>query len=93
MKYPFIIFYRSNSNAAYDKFFFDNNAKLNCTVQITNKLVNVNKIYSANYHLLIILDDEVNTNIYIEALHDKKLLKLTKTDFLDVAFFNSIVNI
>ena len=92
MKYPFIIFYRSNSNAAYDKFFFDNNAKLNCTVQITNKLVNVNKIYSANYHLLITLDDDVNTNIYIEALHDKKWLKLTKTDFLDVAFFNSIVN-
>ena len=92
MKYPFIIFYRSNSNAAYDKFFFDNNAKLNCTVQITNKLVNINKIYSANYHLLITLDDDVNTNIYIEALHDKKWLKLTKTDFLDVAFFNSIVN-
>ncbi len=92
MKYPFIIFYRSNSNAVYDKFFFDNNAKLNCTVQITNKLVNINKIYSANYHLLITLDDDVNTNIYIEALHDKKLLKLTKTDFLDVAFFNSIVN-
>ena len=92
MKYPFIIFYRSNYNAAYDKFFFDNNVKLNCTVQITNKLVNVNKIYSANYHLLITLDDEVNTNIYIEALHDKKWLKLTKSDFLDVAFFNSIVN-
>jgi len=92
MKYPFIIFYRSNSNAVYDKFFFDNNAKLNCTVQITNKLVNINKIYSANYHLLITLDDDVNTNIYIESLHDKKLLKLTKTDFLDVAFFNSIVN-
>ena len=92
MKYPFIIFYRSNYNAAYDKFFFDNNVKLNCTVQITNKLVNVNKIYSANYHLLITLDEDVNTNNYIQELHDKKWLKLTKSDFLDIAFFNSIVN-
>jgi glycosyltransferase involved in cell wall biosynthesis len=92
MKYPFIIFYRSNSNASYDKFFLDNNEKLNCTVQITNKLVNVNKIYSANYHLLITLDEDVNTNNYIQELHDKKWLKLTKSDFLDIAFFNSIVN-
>ena len=28
MKYPFIIFYRSNSNAAYDKFFFDNTCNI-----------------------------------------------------------------
>ena len=38
MKYPFVIFYRDDRNSAYDKFFFDNNSKLNCTVQITNKI-------------------------------------------------------
>ena len=53
MKYPFIIFYRNELDADCDKFFIDNNKKLNCTVHITNKVSTLNKIYSANYHLLI----------------------------------------
>ena len=86
MKYPFIIFYRNDDNAAFDKFFIDNNPQLNCTVQITNKIGKVNRIYSANYHLLITLEDIKNDII------NNKWLKLTPQDFLNVSIFNDLVN-
>jgi len=87
MKYPFIIFYREDKDAHIDKFFLDNNSLLNCTVQITNKITKINKIYSANYHLLITLHNEI-----AELNSNKKYIKLTKSDFLDVKIFNELVN-
>jgi glycosyltransferase involved in cell wall biosynthesis len=92
MKYPFVIFYRDDRNSTYDKFFFDNNSKLNCTVQITNKINKINKIYSANYHLLITLDEENNDHLCIDKMYSKKWIKMDKQGFLDVSLFNSIVN-
>ena len=86
MKYPFIIFYRNDDHAEYDKFFIENNKQLNCTVHITNKISTLNKMYSANYHLLITLDD-------IEGFNgNKKWIKLPKTRVCDITYFNDIVN-
>ena len=83
MKYPFIIFYREDKDANLDQFFLDNNSLLNCTVHITNKIEKMNNIYSANYHLLITLHNEIAY---------KKHIKLTHSDFSDVKTFNELVN-
>ena len=93
MKYPFIIFYRNDYYSYLDKFFFDNNSKLNCTVHITNKVEKANKIYSANYHLLITLDETISdftVQMYKEPHY--KWLKLTTDDFTNVHTFNELVN-
>jgi glycosyltransferase involved in cell wall biosynthesis len=86
MKYPFIIFYRNELDADCDKFFIDNNKKLNCTVHITNKVSTLNKIYSANYHLLITLDN------FEDFYGNQKWIKLTKLDLNNVSVFNELVN-
>ena len=93
MKYPFIIFYRNDYYSYLDKFFIDNNSKLNCTVHITNKAEKVNKIYSANYHLLITLDETISDfkeKMCKEPMY--KWLKLTTDDFTNVDTFNQLVN-
>jgi len=95
MKYPFIIFYREDKDSALDQFFFENNALLNCTVHITNKISKMNRIYSANYHLLITLHNEIAHEIDVdikEISDNKKYIKLTKSDFSDVKIFNDLVN-
>lgn len=93
MKYPFIIFYRNDYYSYLDKFFIDNNSKLNCTVQITNKVEKANKIYSANYHLLITIDETISdftVQMCKEPMY--KWLKLTTDDFTNVDTFNQLVN-
>ena len=94
MKYPFIIFYREDKDSNLDQFFITNNAKLNCTVHITNKIEKINRMYSANYHLLITLYNEINDEIADDfgQSFGKKWLKLTSTDFQNVDIFNNLVN-
>ena len=88
MKYPFIIFYREDKDSSLDKFFIENNAKLNCSVYITNKIGKINRMYSANYHLLITLSE----NEIKDFGNSKKYMKLTYKDFQNVDTFNSLVN-
>ena len=61
MKYPFVLFYREDSNAFIDDFFLKNNDKLQCTLNIINKKEKMNKIYNTNYNLLVIFDRESKT--------------------------------
>ncbi len=86
MKYPFIIFYRNEFDSDCDKFFIENNKHLNCTVQITNKISTLNKMYSSDYHLLVTLDDI--TDFY----GNKKWIKITKSVLDNVSIFNELVN-
>lgn len=94
MKYPFIIFYRQDKDANIDKFFIKNNPLLNCTVHITNKIGKLNNIYSANYHLLITLHNEIADEIadIKELTGFKKHIKLKTSDFSNVNIFNELVN-
>ena len=58
MKYPFVLFYRDDSNAFIDDFFHKNNKLLQCTMHIINKKEKINKIYNTNYQLLVIFDKD-----------------------------------
>ena len=87
MKYPFIIFYREDKDSNIDQFFIENNAKLNCTVHITNKIGKINRMYSANYHLFITLENDI-----ADFTNKKKHMKLTNNDFQNVDTFNDLVN-
>ena len=94
MKYPFIIFYREDKDSNIDQFFIENNAKLNCTVHITNKISKVNRMYSANYHLFITIsenENEIKKEI-ADFTNKKKHMKLTNNDFQNVDIFNDLVN-
>jgi glycosyltransferase involved in cell wall biosynthesis len=92
MKYPFIIFYREDKDSNLDQFFIENNAKLNCTVHITNKISKINRMYSANYHLLITFANEIATNGLSYFGNNKKHMKLTSLDIQNVDTFNALVN-
>ena len=92
MKYPFIIFYREDKDSNIDKFFIENNAKLNCTVHITNKIGKINRMYSANYHLLITISEKEIKKEIADFGNSKKYMKLTYKDFKNVDTFNDLVN-
>ena len=98
MKYPFIIFYREDKDSNLDQFFIENNAKLNCTVHITNKISKINRMYSSNYHLLITFANEISTNgIAVNEItgifgNNKKHMKLPSLDIQNVGTFNDLVN-
>jgi glycosyltransferase involved in cell wall biosynthesis len=57
MKYPFIVFYRSEKYFKIDSFFIENNEKLNCTVFITDNKNDLNKLFDSNYQILITYGD------------------------------------
>ena len=92
MKYPFIIFYREDKDSNIDQFFIENNAKLNCTVHITNKINKVNRMYSANYHLFITISEKEIKKEIADFTNKKKHMKLTNNDFQNVDTFNDLVN-
>lgn len=92
MKYPFIIFYREDKDSNIDQFFIENNAKLNCTVHITNKISKVNRMYSANYHLFITISENEIKKEIADFTNKKKHMKLTNNDFQNVDTFNDLVN-
>ena len=57
MKYPFIVFYRSEKFSKIDSFFIENNEKLNCSVFITDNKNDLNKLFDSNYQILITYGD------------------------------------
>ena len=64
MKYPFVVFYRSEKFSKIDSFFIENNEKLNCTIFITDNKNDLNKLFDSNYQILITYGD--NEEEYVE---------------------------
>ena len=58
MKYPFVIFYRLPKYSSIDTFFYDNNAKLNCTIYFISNDLRLNKLFNPNYQILITYGDD-----------------------------------
>jgi glycosyltransferase involved in cell wall biosynthesis len=102
MKYPFILLYRDDENSEIDGFFSENNALLQCTVNVINKTEKLNKIYSSNYQLLVIYDktledltsDDLKTKV--KTKYNLSDLILIRTIFLSkipiLNAFNDTVN-
>ena len=57
MKYPNIIFFRLNQYNNIDEFINKNEDKFNCTLNITEDINELNKLYNTNYHLLVTYGD------------------------------------
>ena len=98
MKYPFILFYRNDNNKAIDDFFYENNNKLHCTINIINKKEKLNKIFNPNYHLLILYDNSIK-NITIDFIKEEYnipshllLRTIFMNDLKNVDNFNKIIN-
>ena len=53
MKYPNILFFRSETYAAIDTFLSVNEEKLNCTLNFTSDPEEVLKMFDCNYHILV----------------------------------------
>jgi len=98
MKYPFLLFYRDDSNKAIDNFFTENNNKLQCTINIINKKEKINKIFNTNYNILILYDNnikDITIDFIIEEynIHRKLLLRtIFMSEIKTVDDFNKIVN-
>jgi glycosyltransferase involved in cell wall biosynthesis len=103
MKYPFVIFYRSNKYSYIDSFFLKNSSLLDCTIYIANSINNIKKIYDSNFHLLITYGesfsneykDEILTYISTDILQSRhmhinleEMLIITKS----ISQLNKIIN-
>lgn len=98
MKYPFVLFYRDDSNAFIDDFFRENNVKLQFTLHIINKKEKINKLYNTNYQLFVLFDKNIN-DISVDDLKknyniDNTLLLRTLliSDLTNVDNFNKLIN-
>jgi len=90
MKYPFILFYRNDSDAAIDLFFAENNALLSCTIHIVNNLEKLNKIYNSNYQLLIVYNpSKIVTPVLTDTIAIRTLFLQQITS---ISAFNELVN-
>jgi len=58
MKYPYIIFYRFEKYNSIDKFFIDNNEKLDCSLFFTSDKEDLNHLFNPNYQILITYGDD-----------------------------------
>lgn len=99
MKYPFIIFYRSEQFNSVDNFFIQNADRLDCSVFITNSLEDVKNIHNSNYHILITYGDDyyvyknelltiISENMLIRHIHAEP----DTTIFSNVNEFNATLN-
>jgi len=57
MKYPNILFFRHSYYKDIDSFFYKNNENLLCSINLTDKKEDLNKLYNPNYPLLITYGD------------------------------------
>jgi glycosyltransferase involved in cell wall biosynthesis len=90
MKYPFVLFYRDDSNAFIDDFFHKNNKLLQCTMHIINKKEKINKIYNTNYQLLVIFDKDKSN---ITPKNIKQEYNISKTVLLRTILINEIQSV
>ena len=58
MKYPFIIFYRTDYFCYVDNFFIENANKLDCSIFIADSIEHVKNLHNSNFHLLITYGNE-----------------------------------
>ena len=62
MKYPFIVFYRSEKFSKIDSFFIENNEKLNCTIFFTSNNADLNKLFDFNITENILIVTRIDKN-------------------------------
>jgi glycosyltransferase involved in cell wall biosynthesis len=65
MKYPYVIFYRFEYFSNIDKFFIENNNKLNCSIFFTCDKNDLYKLYDSNYQILVTYGDKESDYIDI----------------------------
>ena len=58
MKYPYILFFRYDKYSDIDNFLNANKDNLLCSIFIVNKKEELNKLYDANYHLLVTFGED-----------------------------------
>jgi glycosyltransferase involved in cell wall biosynthesis len=99
MKYPFIIYYKQDSN--FENFLILNGDYFNCTIFITDDINQLNKMYNNNYPLLITYGVQEENNNLLVLLSDlskylcQNILKYRHVHFTEVPTvesFNLCVN-
>ena len=95
MKYPFVLLFRLDKYSYIDTFFKKNKDKLLCSVFITNKKEELNKLFNSNYQILITFGDDESeiindVNSIISDRMRKQWIHLKTIDNVDK--FNESVN-
>ena len=96
MKYPYIIFYRFEKYAdSIDKFFIENNEKLDCSLFFTSDKEDLNKLFDSNYQILITYGD--NESEYIQNVNSIIANRMRNRwihfkDISSISNFNRAVN-
>ena len=94
MKYPNIIFYRLIEYNQIDNLINKNKDKLNCNINITCDLMDLNNIFDTNYHLIVTYGDK---NKYLDIINNfipKRYIKywLHYNTIENIELFNYNVN-
>ena len=86
MKYPFIIFYRKDTDSHIDNYFLENQNQLDCTIFFINNKDKMNLLNNTNYQLLITYGEE------IELPDINKNRWIHMNELISIEIFNDIVN-
>ena len=94
MKYPNIIFFRLSEYSNIDNYINNNKNNFDCTLNITNNLLDLNNIYDVNYHLIITYGkDKKEYKLILEDLYHQIFKILASYTSIDnIELFNYNVN-
>jgi glycosyltransferase involved in cell wall biosynthesis len=97
MKYPFVIFYRLDKYSNIDEYFINNTEKLNCTLFFTDKKEDLNKMFNANYQILITYGDSESEYISncVSIITDRmrnRWIHISSKEIPSIDKFNYMVN-
>jgi FkbM family methyltransferase len=94
-KYPAVILFRHKTYSHIDNYIHENKENLMCTVHITDKIEDLNKLFNPNYHLLVTYGEsyEEYHNCIAKKIPQRFYSRwFHKNDISNINDFNSSVN-
>ena len=94
-KYPYVLFYRPDEYSFIDTFFETNKDKLLCSVFITNKKEELNKLFNTNYQILVTFGDnetEISRDVNTIICNRMRQQWIHFKTINDVENFNNSIN-
>ncbi len=105
MRYPFVILYRYDKYNSIDTFFSQNSNELQCSIFLTNNIIEVTNLHNSNYHLLVTCGESkeeyeqelltvISENMLVRRIHIdiKDLLNDNTNNEIKLHGFNLVIN-
>jgi len=93
-RYPQVLFFRHDNYSEIDSFIAGNKENFMCSIDVTNNIEDLNKLYNPNYHLLVTYGSYDECHACIAGIIPERFSGrwFHKTDISDIDEFNRNVN-